>query len=250
MKPEIHISPNGEALAEFARQWLVNLIAKHSQAHSTPFVLALAGGSTPKRLYQLLAELPRDTIDWRQVVLVWGDERNFPKDHVDSNYRMVKESLLDKIDIPLKNILSVPNPGALPEVAAQQYEALLRRELKPSDNGFPNIDCVLLGIGDDVHTASLFPHTMALRERERWSMANHVPQLNTWRMTLTAPLINAARNVAFLISGKAKQAALQTLWHGPNDPQLYPAQLIQPTDGRLWFLVDKAAVGNTVLPIE
>jgi 6-phosphogluconolactonase len=248
MNTEIHISPTAESLAEFARQWLVDLIQEHGQTHDTPFTCALAGGSTPKRLYQLLSELPAGTIDWQRVVLLWGDERNFPKDHADSNFRMVKENLLDHIDIPGPNVLAVPNPGALPEVAAQQYEALLRRELKPAANGFPVINCILLGIGEDVHTASLFPHTTALREECRWTVANHVPQLNTWRVTLTPPLINSARHVAFLLSGKEKKNALQTLWHGPADPQLYPAQLVQPETGKLWFLVDQAAVNQVKLP--
>ncbi len=247
MKPKIHITPTAQSLAEFACDWLVNLIEEHCRTHSAPFTLALSGGSTPKRLYQLLAELPVATIDWKRIVLVWGDERNFPKEHADSNFRMVKENLLDHIDIPPENILAVPNPGALPEVAAQQYEALLRKELSPGANGFPVIDCVLLGMGEDVHTASLFPQTMALRESSRWTVANHVPQHNTWRVTLTAPCINSARHVAFLLSGQGKESALQTLWYGPFDPQLYPAQLIQPTDGQLWFLADRAAVGKVEL---
>lgn len=248
MKQQIHISADGESLAEFARQWLLELIDLHTRSRSDRFTLALAGGSTPKLLYRLLAELPAGRINWENIVLVWGDERNFPKDHTESNYRMVKENLLDHIKIPRENILAVPNPGALPEVAAQQYEALLRNQLPSTDSGFPILDCILLGIGDDVHTASLFPQTVALRETSRWTVANHVPQLNTWRVTLTAPFINAARHVAFLLSGAAKQAALQTVWHGPVDPQQYPAQLIQPTQGELWFLADQAAVESVKLP--
>ncbi len=248
MKPEIHITPTAQSLAESVREWLVQLINSHCGAHTSPFTLALAGGSTPKRLYQLLADLPTGVIAWERVVLVWGDERNFPKDHAESNFRLVKESLLEHIDIPQQNILAVPNPGALPEVAAQQYEALLRKELPSGKNGFPEMNCVLLGIGEDVHTASLFPRTMALRESSRWTVANHVPQLNTWRVTLTASCINAAHNVAFLLSGKAKKSALQTVWHGPFDAQVYPAQLIKPTNGQLWFFADQAAVGNLKLP--
>ena len=248
MKPRIHITSNAQSLADSVCEWLVQLIHSHCSAHTSPFLLALAGGSTPKRLYQLLAQLPTGAIQWERVILVWGDERNFPKDHAESNFRMVKESLLEQIDIPQQNILAVPNPGALPEVAAQQYEALLRKELTPAENGFPAIDCVLLGIGEDVHTASLFPKTLALRESARWTVANHVPQLNTWRVTLTTPCINSARNVAFLLSGKEKKSALQTLWHGPFDPWLYPAQLIQPTDGQLHFFADQAAIGNVKLP--
>lgn len=248
LKPQIHISPDAETLATFARDWLVKRVEEHRASHSTPFSLALSGGSTPKRLYQLLGELPAGTIDWSQVLLIWGDERNVPADHADSNFRMVKESLLEHISMPAENVLAVPSPGESAEAAAAAYEELLRSRLSGGQDRFPVIDGVLLGMGDDVHTASLFPGTAALEERERLVVANHVPKLDCWRITLTAPFLNAARNIAFLLSGSNKQTALAAVWHGPRDSQQYPSQLIRPSQGTLWFLLDQAAAGDVPLP--
>lgn len=250
MRQFIHIEPDAESLATFARDWLVERIAERHAASSTAqFRLALSGGSTPKRLYQLLAELPAGHIDWHRVLLVWGDERTVLADHSDSNYRMVRESLLQHIDIPSENVLAVPEPGGDPQVAAAKYEALLREHLQPTNAaGFPSLDCVLLGMGEDVHTASLFPGTRALQESSRWVVENHVPQLNTWRLTLTAPLINSASRVVFLLSGSGKQPALEKLWRASHNPQQYPAQLIRPAAGELWFLADQAAVGQVATP--
>lgn len=249
MKQMIHIEPDAESLAAYARDWLVGLInARHADAGTAKFTLALSGGSTPKQLYQLLAQLPTGSVDWHRVLLVWGDERNVPADHADSNFRMVKENLLDHIDIPEENVLAVPDPGGEPRVVAERYEELLRSRLEPTSSGFPELNCVLLGMGEDVHTASLFPNTAALREATRWFVENHLPQLNTWRLTLTAPVINQATDVAFLLSGSGKRQALQKLWHAPYQPELYPSQLIRPTEGRLSFWVDKAAVEQVTLP--
>ncbi len=250
MNQFIHLEPDAEALAVFARDWLVERIAeRHASSPTAFFRLALSGGSTPKRLYQLLAELPAGRVDWQRVLLVWGDERTVPADHVDSNYRMVHESLLEHIDIPKENVLAVPEPGGDPQRAAEQYEAILRERLQPTNAaGFPSLDCVLLGMGEDVHTASLFPGTRALHERTRWVVENHVPQLATWRITLTAPLINSASRVAFLLSGSGKQPALDKLWHAAHEPEQYPSQLIRPSAGELWFLADRAAVGQVGIP--
>lgn len=245
MKHTLHTEPDAESLAAYARDWLVELIgARHAASDSAKFSLALSGGSTPKRLYQLLAQLPAGSVNWQRVLLVWGDERNVPADHADSNFRMVKENMLEHIDIPEENVLAVPDPGGQPRSVAEHYEKLLRSRLDPTSSGFPALDCVLLGIGEDVHTASLFPNTKALQETQRWFVENHVPQLSTWRLTLTAPLINQATDVAFLLSGSGKQQALEKLWHAPYQPELYPSQLIRPTTGRLSFLVDKAAIEN------
>ena len=258
MRDQVHVCSDAESLAVYARDWLVRCMEQHRREEieaaaetgelvRTPFVLALAGGSTPKRLYQLLAELPVGKIDWQQVILIWGDERNVPVDDPQSNYRMVQENLLAHIDIPQENVLGVPTPGGNPKKAATAYDQLLRERL-PSKDEFPRISCVLLGMGDDVHTASLFPGTAAIHESKSVAVPNQVPKLDTWRITLTAPALNAARNVAFLISGAAKQEALAIVWHAPHDPDLYPSQLIRPTNGQLWFLLDEEAIGNTPLP--
>ena len=161
---------------------------------------------------------------------------------------MVRENLLDHIDIPLANVLAVPDPGGTATESARKYDQLLCDRLPSGSDGLPLIDCVLLGMGDDVHTASLFPGTKALAETNRVFVENWVDKLDCWRMTLTAKTINAASRVTFLIAGAAKQQALHSLWHGPRDPQLYPSQLIRPDAGKLWFMLDQAALGNNRVP--
>lgn len=239
-------------LAARAEQWLVELIRDHQASNSTPFSLALAGGSTPKALYQRLAASSKTSgIDWNRVLFLWGDERNVPADHVDSNYRMARESLLDKLDVDKQSIVRMPTEGGDEGQVAQaalQYEIELEKRLPLNSDGFGVIDCVLLGMGDDVHTASLFPETTALRETSRWVVANYVPKLNTWRVTLTAPLINAAKQVAFFIAGSSKGPALNTLWHGPQQPELYPSQMILPRLGELTFFVDRPAIEGLAVP--
>ncbi|MFN3190047.1 MAG: 6-phosphogluconolactonase [Aureliella sp.] len=243
--PKIRIAKDAEHLAQSACQWLLERY--QARRAGSKFSIALSGGSTPKRLYQLLGQLAPGTIDWSEVLLLWGDERNVAADHSDSNFRMVREAMLDSISIPQENILAVPNPGGPAAEAASAYESLLST-LPKSDSGQPIIDCNLLGIGDDVHTASLFPHTKALTETERVVVENWVEKMDCWRITLTAPAINASRNVAFLIAGDKKSDALNALWNADRDTKLYPSQLIQPTSGQLWFLVDEAAVQSIELP--
>ncbi len=249
MRDQIRVCNDPETLAAHARDWLVQLIVLHQRDSQVPFTLALAGGSTPKRMYELFAELPNDVIDWKRVILLWGDERNVPYDASDSNYRMVKEALLDQVAIPAENIMAVPDPGQPAEKAADAYELLLREKLHSGKSrGFPKLNCVLLGIGNDVHTASLFPDTLALSEKSRIAVANQVPKLDTWRISFSAPMINSAQNVAFLIAGETKEEALSTLWHAEQNPNLYPAQMVRPNEGQLWFMLDKAALGSTPLP--
>ena len=229
--------------------WLGDEIVQHLSRCSWNFSLALAGGSSPRALYQLLADSAGSSqVDWCRVLFLWGDERNVATDHADSNARMVRESLLASIQVPAANILSVPNPGGDAKQAARQYEGLLRDRLPQGEDGFSQIDCVLLGMGDDVHTASLFPQTAALNETEAWVSANFVSKLNAWRITMTAPLINSARDVAFLIAGSSKTTALQTLWYGPYIPEQYPAQMIQPKAGDLTYFVDRPAIGSLSIP--
>ncbi|MCA9127634.1 MAG: 6-phosphogluconolactonase [Planctomycetales bacterium] len=249
MRDQVHVCNDPESLAQYASTWLQRLITQHHLSSSAPFIISLAGGTTPKRLYELLASLPPGEIDWQRIILLWGDERCVATDDKQSNFRMVKESLLDHVDIPAENVLSVPHPEQSPQSVADAYEEFLRERLHQSKpRGFPRVHCALLGLGNDVHTASLFPGTSAIAEKTRIVVANHVPQLDSWRITLTAPMLNAARNVAFLISGQSKRNAIASMWHAAKDTQRFPAQLIRPRNGQLWYLMDKAAIGNTPLP--
>lgn len=248
MRKFVHICDSAQSLAEHARDWLVAKIQEHQSTSVSPYSVALSGGSTPKLLYRLLGELPEGDIDWKRVILVWGDERNVSWDHSDSNYRMVRESLLDHIEIPAENVLKVPDAGGEPQRAAELYEQILRDRLPTTPEGLPALNAVLLGIGDDVHTASLFPFTKALNETSRLVCENWVEKLDTWRITMTAIWLNSADDIAFLISGSGKNQALNTLWSDRKDLNAYPAQAIQPTSGRLWYLVDRDAVGDIPLP--
>ena len=198
------------------------------------FRVALSGGSTPKRIYELIAER---NLDWTNIHWFWGDERNVPLDHSDSNARMVHEALLDRVDIPRSNIHEVPVDVDNPAEAAQRYEQTLRQHF--GDGNFPRWDLALQGLGDDSHTASLFPETNALQEQERWFVENWVTKLDSYRYTLTAPAINSARQIWFMVAGKGKQDALKTVLSGVHSPELYPAQLIK---ANRWFVTQDALV--------
>lgn len=247
------VKPNAEEVAIAATEWLIETIRECIAARGTCSI-ALSGGSTPKRLYQLIAENESTSVDWSRVTLIWGDERNVPHDHVDSNYLMVREAWLDRIDAKghpnsVPAILPVEIHVKSPERAAAEYEAKLKRALASdadSDNEIPSIDVVLLGLGDDAHTASLFPETEALNETNRLFVANFVPKLSAYRLTLTAPMINAARNIAFLVCGASKRPAVDVVLHGPRHPDEYPAQLIEPKLGRLWWFLDTAAASEVL----
>lgn len=226
------------AAADYVLECYRNAVTEHGD-----FALALSGGSTPRGLFQLLTTPAYSgQIDWQKVEVFWGDERTVPPDHADSNYRMAKETLLDHVPLPADNIHRVL--AELPPVqAAQAYEDTLRQFFE-SHSGQPRFDLVLLGMGDDGHTASLFPHTAALDETEPWVVANHVPQLDTWRITLTYPVINHAAHIVFLVSGTGKAAPLKAVLEGPRQPHDLPSQGIQPTEGELVWLVDQDAAAQ------
>jgi 6-phosphogluconolactonase len=209
---------------------------------------AISGGSTPKRLFQLLADGSkpfRAQIDWGRLHLYWVDERCVGPEDAESNYRMTKEALLDHVPIPAENVHRMQ--GELPpEEAAQHYDELLRRSMNlESDEApapqWPAFDMLLLGMGDDGHTASIFPHTKAIYAFTYLVAANEVPQKNTWRITLTWPVINAAKDVVFLIEGAGKAERLAEVLLGKYDPETLPSQLIRPLNGKLTFLLDAAA---------
>ncbi len=214
--------------------------------------LALSGGSTPAKLFKLLAARGRDALPWDQIELWWGDERTVPPDHADSNYRMAKETLIEPLELDPAKVHRMEGERD-PAEAAEAYERALVHALGAP----PVFDLVLLGMGPDGHTASLFPGTKALGDfsgrREpvadgRWVVANHVDSPvtkgETWRITLTAPAINAARHVRFLIGGADKAESLAHVLEGAREPRTYPSQLIAPPTGELVWLVDSAAAAK------
>ncbi|MCA9909948.1 MAG: 6-phosphogluconolactonase [Anaerolineae bacterium] len=205
------------------------------------FTIALSGGETPRILYRLLAnEEYASRIDFTTWQVFFGDERCVPPEDADSNYHMARLAFLDQVPIPLGNIHRI-HGEIEPELAAKAYEDLLRDFFTRRGDKRPRFDLVLLGMGADGHTAGLFPGTVALDERERLVVANHVPQLDTTRLTFTYPLINAARRVMILVSGESKAATLRDVLAGPQDPAQFPVQGVNLRKGNLTWLVDGAA---------
>jgi 6-phosphogluconolactonase len=216
------------------------------------FTVALSGGSTPRAMNSLLTGPPfLDTVPWSSIFFFWGDERCVPPDHEDSNYRMARETLLSKVPVPEGNIFRIPAENPDPERAAEEYELslrsfFLRGASRTSTAPLPNVprfDLVLLGMGSDGHTASLFPNTTALHADDRLVVANFVEKFNSHRITLTARTINNARNVTFLAAGADKAEPLKAVLEGRDQPETYPSQLIRPLNGSLLWMVDEAAAG-------
>lgn len=200
--------------------------------------VALSGGGTPRRTYEFLAHPPyRDQVTWEKIHIFWGDERCVPPDDPKSNERMARETLLKHVPIPPEQIHPIRCEQSSVK-AAEQYEKLLRSHFGSCGARF---DLVFLGLGENGHTASLFPGTAVLNEQKLWSADVFVAEQNLHRVTLTAPAINMASKVAFLVSGTPKASVLKEVLEGPSDPQQLPAQLIRPVDGRLIWLVDDEA---------
>src|SRR5579862_1193837 len=197
------------------------------------FTIALSGGSTPKSLYNLLATNARTTLPWDRMYFFWGDERHVGPTDPDSNYRMADEAMLSKIPVAPGNIFRIEaeNPDAA--AAAEAYEKTLRKFFQLDSSGVPQFDLILLGMGPDGHTASLFPGTDGLKEKSRLVIANWVEKLKTHRLSFTLPVLNAARCVAFLVSGTDKAPALKAVLEGNEPGEQYPAKLVQPKDGKL-----------------
>jgi 6-phosphogluconolactonase len=205
------------------------------------FTASLGGGKTPVALYTLLAKAPFvSQIPWARVHLFWGDERCVPPDHPDSNYRMIREFLLDHVPIPPANVLRMPGEMD-PAEAAARYEERLREFFVTHGDGFPVLDFILLGLGEDGHTASLFPGTRSIREPARWVVGHYVDAQKGWRITLTPPVINAARMVAFIVAGAGKAAVMKEILEGPFRPDTLPAQIVRPAGGDLVWMLDREA---------
>lgn len=239
MTANISISTDAAALMHDAAERIVKRYDE-AVAERGVFHIALSGGSTPQALFQLLSSPAYVTrFDWPRVHLWWSDERYVPLDHPDSNYRMAREALISKVPIPAGNVH--PTPTYLgPAVAAQQYESDIIKSLGVD----ARFDVILLGMGNDGHTASLFPGTIADVPAGRLVIAHFVPQAGMQRITFTPQLINAARHVVFLVSGKGKTAVLSRVLHGPYQPDVLPSQLVAPSPGDVTFLVDRDAAGE------
>ncbi|MFN3679938.1 6-phosphogluconolactonase [Thermosynechococcus sp.] len=233
--PKVRVFPDLAALTAAAKQFVLEQ-ATGAIAQGGQFTLALAGGNTPKPLYESLvcADTP-----WSQWHIFWGDERYVPLDHPDSNAGMAFQAWLNHVPIPKNQIHPMPTADADPQTAADRYEQVLRQTFGIREGEFPRFDLILLGMGPDGHTASLFPHTAALTVGDRLiTVGNKDGQP---RLTFTVPLINHARQILFLVTGANKQTALRHIFAGTGDPHLYPARLI--TGNALWFLDQAAAEG-------
>lgn len=222
-----------QAVAELFAAEARRAVAEHGR-----FVVLLAGGETPRRCYEILAEAPlRDRIPWDAVHVFWGDERCVPADDLRSNAAMARRALLDHVSVPEAQVHPITCAGA-PREGAAKYEDLLRAFF---GGGPPRFDMVFLGLGENGHTASLFPGAAVLEERQRWVAEVNVAEEGLYRVTLTAPVINQAALVAFLAAGEGKAAVLKEVLEGTADPRILPARLIRPADGKLLWLVDRAA---------
>jgi 6-phosphogluconolactonase len=236
-KPAVAAYEDAEAVSLAAAR-LFALGARRAAAGEGSFNVALSGGSTPRRCYQLLGEDPlRASIPWQAVHLFWGDERYVPHDDPRSNFAMVREALIGQLPEHPGGVHPIPFAES-PAASALAYESLLHRYFHDAT---PHFDLVLLGLGENGHTASLFAGSAALSETVRWVREVFVPEQDLFRVTLTPPVLNAAESVAFLVTGAEKAAMLQRVLEGEYDPQRIPAQLIRPTQGKVVWLVDRAA---------
>jgi len=234
----IRIFDDPSALMRAAADEIVAATQKAVDEHGR-FTWALGGGSTPRALYRLLAGDPyRERMPWNAIHFFWGDERHVPPDHPDSNFRMAREAMLDAVPVPPENIHRVRAEEPDAQRAAVEYEAALRSFFALAPGELPRFDLILLGLGKEGHTASLFPESPVLHERERLVAAPWVEAQKTFRITLTPPVLNHARQAMFLVSGEEKAEALRAVLEGPREPERYPAQIVE--GNRLW-MVDRSA---------
>ena len=243
MQPEIKIVADASELSRVAAAEFEQAALNSVRAHDR-FTVSLSGGSTPRGLYSQLARNAQ-RLPWNKIYLFWGDERHVPPDDKDSNYRMVRETLLSQAPIPPDHVFRMPAEQSDAAQVAKEYEQTLRDffALKPGE--LPRFDLVLLGLGPDGHTASLFPGSAALQERSRLVVANWVQKFGHHRLTLTAPVLNNAAEVMFLVSGAEKAPALQSVLYSNAPAEQFPAKLIRPVNGRLIWMVDRAALPSS-----
>jgi 6-phosphogluconolactonase len=242
---EVIICRDVDELNRKAAEQFIGLANKAIQ-QSGRFTVALSGGSTPKALYSLLASPDyRERVDWRRVHLFWGDERCVPPDHPESNFRMVQESLLSKIHIPSENVHRMIGEKE-PEQAAAEYEEHLQQFFHLSRGAVPRFDLIFLGLGEDGHTASLFPGSSALNDTEHLVATVYVEKLKAHRLTVTLPVINAAAQIIFLVTGKSKSTVTKELLSAGSQKLNYPAGKVNPVNGHVtWLVTQDAGEGLT-----
>jgi 6-phosphogluconolactonase len=217
-------------------------LSREAVARDGRFTVALSGGSTPRALYSLLATARfRDTVPWEKTQLFWGDERCVPHDNPESNFKMVNDALISGVPIPQANVHPTSGQDEDPAGSARRYEEEIKQFFELAAGQFPAFDLILLGMGPDGHTASLFPDSAALEERRRIVVANFVEKFKSYRITLTLPAINQAQNVVFMVAGAEKSRMLSTVLQSPQ--AVLPCQMIAPVAGTLQWFVDDAAAG-------
>jgi 6-phosphogluconolactonase len=233
----LHVFRDAAQVANAAAELFVATASKAIRERGV-FRVALSGGSTPRKTYELLGGKDfSGRVDWDQVHIFWGDERFVPSDHPDSNYRMTAEAMLSHVPVPPSQVHRFETERESAEAAATAYEETIRKEF---GNSLPQFDLIYLGLGTNGHTASLFPGSPALKEQSRLVIADFVAEVKSWRLSMSAPLINRGRVVAFLVAGAEKATVLHDVLLGPREPDHLPAQLIAPP-GELQWLVDEAA---------
>jgi 6-phosphogluconolactonase len=240
----LRIVEDKDRLAQEAAAEIVNAVSAVLMENQRCTV-ALTGGSTPRAAYHLLGQEPlRGRLAWEKIHFFWGDERHVPPDHPDSNFRMAHEAFLSAVPVPAGNIHRIPAEDPDATHAAAAYEETLRGFFHLSPDDKPRFDLLLLGLGPDAHIASLFPGNPALHETRQLVIAPWVEKLAAFRITLTAPVLNSAARVLFLVSGEEKSEAVEKVLEAERDPERYPGQLVRPADGEVLWLLDRAAAGR------
>ena len=240
----IKIFPNIEELNEFAARKFAEIAADSIKARGR-FSVALSGGSTPKALHTLLtSDKFKSEIDWQDIFFFFGDERNVLPTDAESNFRMAKETLFTPLNIREDKIFRWQTELMDAKAIVENYRLKLRNFFELTEENMPRFDLIFLGMGDDGHTASLFPGTEALRETEKIVTSNFVEKLSTIRLTLTYPVLNNARNIMFLVKGAEKAETLKQVLEGDLQPEKYPSQAVKPIDGELYWLVAEDAAAN------
>ena len=234
----LHTYKNADALSQGVAEWMSEYI-RRVLMEKDRFTLALSGGSTPQKLHKVLASSPfKESIDWSKIHFFWGDERAVPFDDERNNAKMAFDSLLNYVPVK-KEQIHLMRTDIEPEAAAREYEAILHEYFDGAEKTF---DLVLLGMGDDGHTLSLFPGTEIIHENHAWTKSFYLTPQSMYRISLTAPVVNLSFAVAFLVTGKNKAETLRQVLNGSFQPETFPSQLIKPSKGELhWFMDEDAA---------